>query len=53
MDLLNVPMEDRSFSKVLTALKELKNSNDEKNEVDHYTTASNIYEKFIQENSSK
>ena len=54
MDILNISTEDCCYQKVLkTALKELKTSIDEKNEVDHYTRASDIYDKFIQENTSK
>ena len=53
MDVLDISKEDCCLQKVLTELKELKASYHEKNEVDHYTTASEIYEKFIQENISK
>ena len=52
MDILNVSKED-CLQKVLTDLKEMKASYHEKKEVEHYTTASKIYEKFIQESISK
>lgn len=51
MDILNLPSEDRSFSKVLKALKESKQACHEATEIEHYAEASDVYENYILEKS--
>ena len=51
MDILNLPSEDRSFSKILKALKESKQACHEATEIEHYAEASDVYENYIHEKS--
>ena len=51
MDILNLPSEDRSFSKVLKTLKESKQACHEASEIEHYAEASDVYENYIREKS--
>ena len=51
MDILNLPSEDRSFSKVLKALKESKQACHEATEIEHYAEASDVYENYVREKS--
>ena len=53
MDILGVPKEDRSFSKVLHAIKGMKKSFNEKEEEKNYIHADGIINDFFQEKSGK